>query len=90
MPGRRSVLVVVAAVDGDHTATVCVGYFAATTSSAPPALSDWAVGSSRHGEDIALSATTRVDRGGVADGAPVRLWHVAFPVDARKRAPSIS
>lgn len=90
-PGRYSALDVVAtAVDGDHTATVSVTYSDGTTSSAPLTLTDWAAAAPRHGEDVALSAPTRVDRRGVADGVPVHLWHVAFPVDARKQAVSIS
>lgn len=90
-PGRYSALDVIAtAVDGDHTTTATVTYSDGTTSSAPLTLTDWAAAAPRHGEDVALSATTRVDRRGVADGVPVHLWHVAFPVDARKRAVSIT
>ncbi|MGV9349610.1 hypothetical protein ACWDSD_33425 [Streptomyces spiralis] len=90
-PGRYSALdLLVTAVNGDQHADVTVRYSDGTTSTVPLDVTDWAATTPHFGEDTALTATTRYNVNGAADGRTVRIWHVALPVDPERTAASVS
>ncbi|WP_245887486.1 glycoside hydrolase family 92 protein [Umezawaea tangerina] len=90
-PGRYAKLDLLAtAVNGDQQADVTVSYSDGTTSTATLAVTDWAAAGPKFGEDAAVTATTRYNVNGTADGRTVRLWHVAVPLDAGRTAMSLT
>lgn len=90
-PGRYSALdLLVTAVNGDQRADVTIRYTDGTTSTVPLSVTDWASATPRFGEEPALSATTRHNVNGTADGRTVRIWHVALPTDPQRTLDSLS
>jgi len=86
-PGKYSRLDLLAtAVNGDQQTTVTVGYADGTTSTAPLAVTDWANTTGHFGENPALTATTRYNVNGTADGRAVTVWHTEIPVDPTREA----
>ncbi|MEV6985655.1 GH92 family glycosyl hydrolase [Sphaerisporangium sp. NPDC051017] len=90
-PGRYAALdLLVTAVNGDQQTDVIITYTDGTTSTAPLKVTDWASPSPRFGEETAITAGTRYNVNGTADGRAVRIWHVALPVDPAREAASFT
>ncbi len=79
------------AVNGDQQADVTVTYTDGSTSTAKLAVTDWASAAGpKFGEDTAITATTRYNANGTADGRTVRIWHVGVPLDPTRTAVSFT
>jgi hypothetical protein len=78
------------AVNGDQQADVTITYTDGSTSTAKLAVTDWAAAGPKFGEDAAITATTRYNVNGTADGRTVRIWHVAVPLDPTRTAASFT
>ncbi|HEX6340545.1 GH92 family glycosyl hydrolase [Umezawaea sp.] len=79
------------AVNGDQRVDVTVTYTDGSTSTATLAVTDWASAAGpKFGEDTAITATTRYNVNGTADGRTVRIWHVAVPLDPTRTAASFT
>ncbi|MFI7614674.1 GH92 family glycosyl hydrolase [Nonomuraea terrae] len=90
-PGRYGTLeLLVTAVNGDQQTDVTIAYADGTTSTAPLKVTDWASPSPRFGEQAAVTADTRYNVNGTADGRVVRIWHVTLPVDPAREAVSFT
>jgi hypothetical protein len=82
--------VLLAAHNGDITATATVHYSDGSTAPVTLKATDWAAGAPRLGEDTAVRADSRYDKQGVPDGVAVSLWHLAVPLDSAKTAVSLT
>ena len=82
--------VLLSAHGGDVQATATVHYSDGSTASVPLNATDWAAGTPRLGEDIAVHADSRYNAAGAPDGVAVNLWHITVPLDASKTAESIT
>ncbi|MEV0997323.1 GH92 family glycosyl hydrolase [Nonomuraea sp. NPDC050202] len=90
-PGRYQALdLLVTAVNGDQQTEVTIAYADGTTSTAPLKVTDWAAASPRFGEQAALTADTRYNVNGTADGRRVSIWRVSLPVDPAREAVSFT
>lgn len=82
--------VLLAAHNGDITATATVHYADGGSAPVTLAATDWAAGAPRLGEDTAVRADSRYDRQGVPDGVAVSLWHLTVPLDSGRTAVSLT
>ena len=90
-PGRYQALdLLVTAVNGDRQTELTIAYADGTTSTAPLRVTDWAASSAHFGEEPALTADTRYNVNGTADGRKVTIWRVSVPVDASREAVSFT
>ncbi|MCS7479246.1 GH92 family glycosyl hydrolase [Umezawaea endophytica] len=88
---RTSLDLLTTAVNGDQQVDVTVTYTDGSTSTARLAVTDWASAAGpKFGEDTAITATTRYNVNGTADGRTVRIWHVAVPLDPTREAASFT
>jgi predicted alpha-1,2-mannosidase len=89
-PGRYASLeLLVTAVNGDQETEVTITYTDGTTSTAPLKVTDWAR-PARFGEETALTADTRYNTNGTADGRTVSVWHISLPADPSREAAFIT
>ncbi|SPL94264.1 Alpha-1,2-mannosidase [[Actinomadura] parvosata subsp. kistnae] len=90
-PGRyQSLDLLVTAVNGDQQTELTITYADGTTSTAPLKVTDWAAGSPRFGEQAAITADTRYNVNGTADGRRVSIWRVSVPADPAREAVSFT
>jgi predicted alpha-1,2-mannosidase len=90
-PGRYAALDVLAtAVNGDQQADVTISYSDGTTSTVRLAVTDWAGTAPKFGEDAAITATTRYNVNGTADGRTVHIRHASVLVDPTRTATSFT
>ncbi|MFI6739056.1 GH92 family glycosyl hydrolase [Nonomuraea sp. NPDC050451] len=90
-PGRYQALdLLVTAVNGDQQTELTITYADGTTSAAPLKVTDWASASPHFGEEAAITAGTRYNVNGTADGRKVSIWRVPVPVDAAREAVSFT
>ncbi|GAA2208689.1 GH92 family glycosyl hydrolase [Nonomuraea monospora] len=90
-PGRYQALdLLVTAVNGDQQTELTIAYADGTTSTAPLKVTDWAAAAPRFGEEAAVTADTRYNVNGTADGRKVSIWRVSVPVDAAREAVSFT
>ncbi|GAA4588095.1 hypothetical protein GCM10023194_38790 [Planotetraspora phitsanulokensis] len=90
-PGRYAAVdLLVTAVNGDQQADVTVTYADGTTSTAPLKVTDWASPLPHFGEETVITADTRYNVNGTADGRAVRIWHVTLPVDSNREVVSLT
>ncbi len=82
--------VLLTAHHGDVSGTATVRYSDGSTVPVALGATDWAAGSPRLGEDVAVHADSRYDHQGVPDGVGVNVWHVALPLDPARTAVSIT
>ncbi|MEV0386515.1 GH92 family glycosyl hydrolase [Nonomuraea sp. NPDC050643] len=89
--GRYQALdLLVTAVNGDQQTELTIAYADGTTSKAPLKVTDWASTSPHFGEQAALTAGTRYNVNGTADGRKVTIWRVSVPVDPAREALSFT
>ncbi|PVG81611.1 alpha-1,2-mannosidase [Nocardioides gansuensis] len=89
--GRFAALDVIASAHhGDVQATVRVTYADGTTVDVPFRVTDWAAGSPRFGETLAVRTDYRVRAGTGRDAPPVALWHLELPVDPGREPVSLT
>ncbi|MGW0201960.1 hypothetical protein [Nonomuraea sp. NPDC003201] len=86
----RALDLLVTAVNGDQQTEVTITYADGTTSTAPLKVTDWASASPRFGEEAAITAGTRYNVNGTADGRKVSIWRMSVPVDAAREAVSFT
>lgn len=88
---RFSALDVIAtAHNGDVQATARIGYADGTSQDVPIRVTDWAAGSPRFGESVAVRTDYRVRAGTGRDAPPVALWQLALPVDPARTPVSLT
>ncbi|MEV5499218.1 GH92 family glycosyl hydrolase [Nonomuraea fuscirosea] len=80
----------VTAVNGDQQTELTITYADGTTSTAPLKVTDWAAASAHFGETAALTADTRYNVNGTADGRKVTIWRVSVPADPAREAVSFT
>ncbi|WP_345566421.1 GH92 family glycosyl hydrolase [Nonomuraea rosea] len=90
-PGRYQALdLLVTAVNGDQQTELTIAYADGTTSAAPLKVTDWASTAPRFGEEAAVTAGTRYNVNGTADGRKVTIWRVRVPADPAREAISFT
>lgn len=82
--------VLLSAHGGDVTSTATVHYTDGSSAQLALNATDWAAGSPRLGEDIAVHADSRYNSSGAPDGVAVNLWHLSVPLDSGKTAQSVT
>lgn len=82
--------VILSAHHGDVEGKATVTYADGSTSVVDIAATDWAAGSPRHGEDVAVAAGSRHNAQGQPEGATATLWHITLDVDEAKEAVSLT
>ena len=82
--------ILLAAHGGDVKSTATVHYSDGSTAQVALDATDWAAGSPRLGEDIAVHADSRYNGSGAPDGVAVNLWHISVPLDKSRTAESIT
>ncbi|MEV4178241.1 GH92 family glycosyl hydrolase [Nonomuraea sp. NPDC049709] len=89
--GRYQALdLLVTAVNGDQRTELTITYADGSTSTAPLTVTDWAAASAHFGEATAVTADTRYNVNGTADGRRVTIWQVSVPVDPAREAVSFT
>jgi predicted alpha-1,2-mannosidase len=90
-PGRYQALdLLVTAVNGDQQTELTITYADGTTSAAPLKVTDWASTAAHFGEEAAVTAGTRYNVNGTADGRKVTIWRVHVPADPAREAVSFT
>ncbi|HET6624940.1 MAG TPA: GH92 family glycosyl hydrolase [Nocardioidaceae bacterium] len=82
--------VVASAHNGDVDGTATVGYADGGSVDVPLRVTDWAAGSPRFGEEVAVRTDYRVRAGTGRDAPPVSLWHVVVPLDPSREVVSLT
>lgn len=82
--------VVASAHNGDVDATATATYADGSSEQVALRVTDWAAGSPRFGEEVAIRTDYRVRAGSGRDAPPVALWHVVVPLDADREVVSLT
>ncbi|HEY2044678.1 MAG TPA: GH92 family glycosyl hydrolase [Jatrophihabitans sp.] len=89
--GTYSALHVIgAAHGGDVTAQATITYTDGTTAQSALNLTDWAAGSGRNGDTVALAMDHRIKAGQGVDGPPVQLFATSLALDPNRNVQSIT
>lgn len=89
--GARSALRVIGSSHGgDVTTALRVTYTDGTVADVPFALTDWAAGSGRNGNTVAIAMDHRIRAGQGVDGPPVQLFAASGATDSGKQLRSIT
>ncbi|CAN7444541.1 GH92 family glycosyl hydrolase [Knoellia sp. LjRoot47] len=89
--GARSTLRVVGAAHGGDVSTALrVTYTDGSVADVPVSLTDWAAGSGRNGNTVAIAMDHRIRAGQGVDGPPVQLFAASGATDGSKQLRSVT
>ncbi|GAA4122286.1 GH92 family glycosyl hydrolase [Knoellia locipacati] len=90
-PGERSTLRLVGASHGGDVSTALrVTYTDGSVADVPVSLTDWAAGSGRNGNTVAIAMDHRIRAGQGVDGPPVQLFAASGATDGSKQLRSVT